>query len=66
MDKNMTLAEYLAQHPTLIEDLRIASKLVYGKRAVLAGALISYAADFMEVSPYDCEEWKSPFESANE
>lgn len=44
------MEEFIKQHPSMIEDLRIAGHMLEKKRPVLAESLLQYAEDLTEMS----------------
>ena len=47
------MRDYLNQHPSMIEDLRIAAKMVEKKSYQLAWNLRKYADELAPYSPFD-------------
>ena len=59
MKQRTTLWDFMTQHPSLVEDLRIASEALKGKPISLH--LSRYADELKEFDPIFCKEWHDPF-----
>lgn len=57
----MKIEEYLIDNPSMIEDLRIASKLLEKNRPVVANALRRYAEELSAHDPFQRNPFESPF-----
>ena len=63
-DENLRVEDYLNQHPSMIEDLRIVAKMVEKKAGSLAYSLRKYADELAPYSPFDYPAemgFKNPF-----
>ena len=52
----------MVQHPTFVEDLRIAAELLSKRRSILAIALDDRADELAQFDPYYSPEWRDPIE----